>query len=500
MSVQSFFPTPFLSTVCAGALIFISPVIAQESAATDIVNDNPTEAEAQAAMLQAQLEALQAQIDALKNKAAKQEKAIAYKGAPEFSGDGWKFKMRGRFMYDGSIISNPRDRIAGKDFGFNSRVRRVRLGAEGDLGGGFGFSAEADFANSAVGFGDVVLKWKPKDSSVELTIGNHETFNSLEQQTSSRFISFNERAQIDEAFYSGRRLGVSATYVVPDTFSLQVGAFNDAIQSSLGNDDYLLGARAVYATKMGSTQLHFGGTVQYRRFQSNTQSNNYQARPMSQGVGTRFVATSGSTAFLNSAGTAAASSTLIGSSTSGISTKGDTSFGLEALAVNGPFHAVAQAQFLKSDAYPLTAVFRGGDATSGARLADNPSFWGGYAEIGYFLTGETRGYKGFKWDRTKVLNPVSKGGMGAFQVIARYDRLDLTDTVGSVIVNGGVQTAYQAGLQWLPIDYVRFYLNYARVEVKGGPLAATVVPVSTKAINERTYGSDVIQTRVAFDF
>jgi phosphate-selective porin OprO/OprP len=221
---------------------------------------------------------------------------------------------------------------------------------------------------------------------------------------------------------------------------------------------------------------------------------------MSQGVGTRFVATSGSTAFLNNTGTAAASSTLIGSSTSGISTKGDTSFGLEALAVNGPFHAVAQAQFLKSDAYPLTAVFTGGDATSGARLAGNPSFWGGYAEVGYFLTGETRGYKGFKWDRTKVLNPVSKGGMGAFQVIARYDRLDLTDTVGSVIVNGGVQTAYQAGLQWLPIDYVRFYLNYARVEVKGGPLAATVVPVSTKAINERTYGSDVIQTRVAFDF
>jgi phosphate-selective porin OprO and OprP len=495
MHLPSLFRLSFLTSVCASALVLAAPALAQ-----DAVNDSPTDAEAQAAMLQAQLEALQAQIDALKTKAAAQEKAIAYKGSPEFSGDGWKFKMRGRFMYDGSIISNPGDRINSKDFGFNTRVRRVRLGAEGELGGGLGFSAEFDFANAAVGYGDVVLKWKPTGSNLELIIGNHETFNSLEQQSSSRFISFNERAQIDEAFYSGRRLGLSATYTIPDTFSLQVGAFNDAIQAGLGNDDYLLGARAVYATKMGNTQLHVGGTVQYRRFQSNTQSNNYQARPVSQGVGTRFVATSGATAFLNSTGTAAAATTLIGTSNAGISSKGDTSFGLEALAVNGPFHAVAQAQFLKSDAYPLTAVFTGGDATSGARLAGNPSFWGGYAEVGYFLTGETRGYRGFRWDRTKVLNPVSKGGMGAFQVIARYDRLDLTDTVGSVIVNGGVQTAYQAGLQWLPIDYVRFYLNYARVEVKGGPLASTVVPVSTTAINERKFGSDVIQTRVAFDF
>ena len=55
----------------------------------------------------------------------------------------------------------------------------------------------------------------------------------------------------------------------------------------------------------------------------------------------------------------------------------------------------------------------------------NPSFWGGYIEAGYFITGETRGYKNGTWDRTKVLKPFSKGGMGAFQVIGRVDYLDL---------------------------------------------------------------------------
>ena len=48
----------------------------------------------------------------------------------------------------------------------------------------------------------------------------------------------------------------------------------------------------------------------------------------------------------------------------------------------------------------------------------NPSFWGGYIEAGYFLTGETRGYKNGTWDRTKVLKPFSKGGSGAFQINA----------------------------------------------------------------------------------
>ena len=55
----------------------------------------------------------------------------------------------------------------------------------------------------------------------------------------------------------------------------------------------------------------------------------------------------------------------------------------------------------------------------------NPSFWGGYVEAGYFLTGETRGYKAGAWDRTKVLKPFSKGGFGAVQVIGRVDYLDL---------------------------------------------------------------------------
>jgi phosphate-selective porin OprO and OprP len=493
-----------LKSACAGGLVFAGggQAMAQGTETTDV--------EAQATMLQAQLEALQAQIDSLKEKAAKAEKQIAYKGAPEISGDGWKFKMRGRFQYDAGITTNPDKtkfiNAAGKDFGFNSRIRRFRLGAEGEFGGGFSFSGEADFANAAVGFGDVILKYKPNNGPLEFTFGNHETLNSLEQMTSSRFISFNERNQTNEAFYSGRRLGVSASYVVPDTLLVSAGAFNDAIQATVGNDDYVLGARVVYATKYDTTQIQLGLTAQYRQFQKDTQSNNYRARPVTQEVATRLVATSGATAFLNASGSAAATTALIGTAGNGsIAASGDRTFGYEALAIHGPFHFASEAQVLKVNALPLTQLLVNGDAAAGAaRLPGKPTFWGGYVEIGYFFTGESRGYKNFKWDRTKVLNPVSKGGYGAFQGIARIDRLDMTTAVGTggaaVLVNGGVQTAYQAGFQWLPIDYVRFYLNYAHVDVKGGPFALTAVPVSALPISERSYTTDVIQTRVAFDF
>ena len=55
--------------------------------------------------------------------------------------------------------------------------------------------------------------------------------------------------------------------------------------------------------------------------------------------------------------------------------------------------------------------------TDGTRLSTAiPSFCGGYAEVGYYLTGESRGYKGGKWDRTKVLKPFDKGGWGAIQL------------------------------------------------------------------------------------
>jgi phosphate-selective porin len=65
---------------------------------------------------------------------------------------------------------------------------------------------------------------------------------------------------------------------------------------------------------------------------------------------------------------------------------------------------------------------------------------------------------------------------------------------------GGTQTSYLLALNWYPIDYIRFMLNYGRVNVEGGPLAATVDPLSTQAVDKRDYSVDVLAARMQLEF
>ncbi|HET9352467.1 MAG TPA: porin, partial [Sphingomicrobium sp.] len=194
-------------------------------------------------------------------------------------------------------------------------------------------------------------------------------------------------------------------------------------------------------------------------------------------------------------------------------------------------HIAAEAQYLKSNAYdagdqidfvadPLDLFATTGGSTSSFLVSDgNPSFWGGYVEAGYFLTGETRGYKNGMWDRTKVLKPFSKGGMGALQVVGRVDYLDLqTNKLHLACTNnfsvanscpasvnytrGGKQLGLQLGLTWIPEDYVRVLLNYSHAEITGGPLADEVSGLSSSNpdIADEDYGVDVVQARFQIDF
>lgn len=425
-----------LATALFGSQAWAGSALAQE------VSDS----EASAQMLQAQLEALQAQMNDLKERLGKAEKTQSWKGAPQAAGSGFTFKVRGRMQYDAGLVSDPDDLADSKDLGFQSYFRRVRLGVEGSMPGDFKYKAEFDFADGSVGYGDVLLEYAPKDSPFSVKLGNMETNYSLEQMTSSRYITFMERAQFTEAFYTGRRLGVSAGFGQGD-FRIDAGVFNTPITGDRNRDEWLFGARAFYAPKVGENQLHFGASYQHREFNSGTLNSRYRARPFVRSTGLRFV------------------------DTGNVAAKSDDNFALEAAGIFGPLHAAAEYQFMKVNAITPTDTLTGGDSVDGAtRLRDDASFQGGYFELGYFLTGETRGYKAGAFDRTKVLNPIDKGGMGAFQVNARIDYLDVSDNVSAnnvaQFVNGGKQIGYGLSLNWHPIDYVKFAAQYFYVDVK----------------------------------
>ena len=485
----------------------------------DVAKARAEAAEAKAALAVAQADAAKA--DAARAAAVKPAEpafAVNWKGAPEITGkDGWTFKPRGRLHIDSGSVSAPGSYTAATLGDLRTRVRRVRLGFEGTVPGGLGYKVEADLANGSVGFGDVWLVYTPGNAPLTVRLGNFETLNSMEQISSSNFTSFIERASFNDAFVNARRLGAALAYKSKnDDWRAEAGLFaGHSIDSSLDNDGWIGAARLVYAPKALGGQLHLGVNYQYRDFASNVaggtsagtampstnQLARYRARPNSQLTDVRFVDT----------GSFAASS--------------DQLLGVEAMAIFKGLYLAGEAQWARANAYQAGDIALGADAFSGGNQAvvptANPGFFGAYGEVGYFLTGETRGYKrgDGTWARTKVLNPVNKGGSGAFQVAARYEYLDLEDDAltGGATNNfatgtsslaalaarqgrGGTQSSYLLGLNWYATDYVRLMLNYARVEVRGGPIAALANPLSTLPVNQRQYGVDVLQTRFQIDF
>ena len=513
-----------MGSVATAAMLVANPALAQS-------NDAEIEAlRAEVAALKAQLADLSAKVDkaaaapapapapvavAEKKADAKPAPEISFKGAPEIkTADGWSFKPRGRLHYDAGYVSIPGDYAASRNLGFNSRVRRVRLGAEGTMPGGFGYKVEADFANSSTNFGDVFLSYSPANAPIVVRIGNFETLNGLEQVSSSNNNSFLERAAFNDAFLNSRRLGAAvAWHSQNDDVRAEIAMFTaHSIDSSFDNDGWIGAARLVYAPKALGGQLHFGLGYQHREFASNGgvagvnnpstgQLARYRARPNTQLTDVRFV------------------------DTGSFAAKSDRIIGVEAAAIFKGLYLAGEAQWLKADAYQAGDLASGLDVFSGGNsavvAATNPEFFGAYGEIGYFLTGETRGYKrgDGTWNRTKVLNPINKGGSGAFQLMARIDHVDLDDAalkngltnnfttgatslaaLNSRLGRGGSQTGYLLGFNWYPIDYIRFMLNYGRIDVEGGPIAALVDPTSTVAIDQRGYGVDLFQARMQIEF
>ena len=372
------------------------------------------------------------------------ETSITLKAAPliETQG-GWSFKPRGRLNIDAGFVAAP-DSVDTTD-GFGSELRRARLGVEGTNPGGFGYKFEADFAGNEVELADAILYYS--QDAFSLTVGQHNSFQSLEELTSSRFTSFIERAAFTDAFNFERRLGISGQYDGEDVI-LQVGAFSDNI-GDLPGKNHSFDGRAVWLPTFGDAQLHLGASVHYTDIEDDD-TVRYRQRPLVHFTSTRFI------------------------DTRSFEANSEFGYGAEAAFISGPFHAAGEAFWQETD--------RPGD------LAD-PTFFGGYAEAGLFLTpGDTRGYKNGQFDRVKPVSELGGGGPGAVQIVARYDYLDLND-VGIV---GGMQNGYFLSLIWTPTDYTRLLLNYGRLAYDDAVLPA--------ADGDTDYSVDSVGVRAQIDF
>jgi phosphate-selective porin OprO/OprP len=375
---------------------------------------------------------------------AKPATDVTWDGAPKLATkDGWSFKPRGRLQLDTAGVNAPGTTAS---LGIATELRRTFMGFDGTMPGGFGYRIEADFANSSVDLTDVYLTWKASPK-LTLTVGQHKPFQSMEDMTSDLFTSFMERAAFNTAFGFERRVGASATYQ-GKALIVQGGVFTDNATdlNADTNNSYSVDTRVVLMPKLGDAQLHLGGSFHVREFNDLTSTTRYRVRPFVHTTDVRLV---GTPVF---------------------SANGETNYGLEAAYIAGRFHATAESSWLKAH--------RPG-------LAD-PTFNGGYAELGYLLTDDVTAYKNGAYDRIRPKHALGKGGIGAVQANLRYDWLDLADGV----ILGGRQQVLGASLLWIPTDYVRFIANYGHLWLNDAP-----------ALSGKTdYHADSLGLRAQFDF
>jgi phosphate-selective porin OprO and OprP len=401
---------------------------------------------------------------------------VKWKGAPEFtSGDGekFKFKVRGRLMTDYNGIDQD-EPITGEGDISAVELRRARLGVEGVVWYDWKYKFEIDFAGDDVAIKDAYVAYANWINGIEMSevrAGNQYVYTSLEQMTSSRFITFMERTAFTDAFLpsveADRQIG-AAVLLGNEHWSFQSGYYG----ASTGEANDMPGQEEFDTDKMSASVrgtvapinrevngvnqvLHFGGS--YRHRDAGTLNDcgeavcddlnafyQYRARGADLHLADRFV----DTPQIFSA---------------------DDMFVLEAAFVWGPFSMQGEYAQLEAD-IPANIQTLGFDADP--RIS--PTYNGWYVDASWYLTGETRNYEAAEgiFGRTKVKKPVfgGSGGWGAWQIAGRYDVIDLSDKAANIgaCTECGEQETWLVGVNWLLTDYTAIKLNVTQSKITGG--------------------------------
>ena len=466
-----------------GRYLLGSSVIALVAASGSSASaDSNEQLAAQLKVMQAQIERLQRQIEennaaasAARNAAARSEAAqaaaadsaaaaeaaaskgggdkkddldlkVKWKGAPELSSKDGKFRMkvRGRLNFDYNAIDQDED-VTGIPDVNAFEIRRARLGVEGTVWKDVDYKFEVDFANDITAIKDAYFEYTGWGPEFKIRVGNFKTFNSLEHIMSANFIEFMERAAFVDAagFGLDRQIGLGALYQ-REHFTLAAGVFGPhPFDEERWFQDVKTGSARVTAAPINreGEVLHLGASWRSRGGATDLRSNpiaandqffTYSARGADLHLASRFIV---APAIFDK----------------------DTFYGLEAAYVWGPWSIQGEYGQLQAD---INERFVGND----------PTYWGYYVEASWFITGETRPYKFGEFTRQKVLNPVFEGGHGAWQLLARYDVLSLTDNAETIALCStcGEQKTWQLGVNWWLNDHTRIMFNYGQSEIAGG--------------------------------
>lgn len=368
--------------------------------------------------------------------AAKSLPEIDTKGKLEIrSKDGdFVWRLGGRVQVDAALY----DDDDGTDLGSGSEFRRARLEMGGTVWRVWDFMLQYDFTDTgAEGIRDAYIRYTGfKPYLTGITVGQFKEPFSLEELTSSKYISFMERA-LPNVFAPARNRGIGASTAFADMFTVAAGVFGEGVDADeYDNDDASEGwagtGRITFAPIHTATRVVHLGVAGSWRTPDEADMIRFRQRPESHVTDVRLI------------------------NTGAIDADDFARFGAEAAAVYG--------------AFSLQGEYMGTQVNRQTPGSPDLEFEGWYVFGSWFLTGESRAYEFDKgaFGNIKPTRVVGKGGVGAWELLARLSNLDLND--GDI--QGGEQEDVTVGLNWYPTSNLRLYLNYIQVlDVNRGDFA-----------------------------
>lgn len=310
------------------------------------------------------------------------------------------------------------------DMGNGIEVRRARLALK-PTWGVWSAQFDIDFSDNAVEIKDMWVAFNGLKNT-QITLGNHKGQWSMEEVTSSRYITFMERG-LPNAFAPERRLGLSvATWgsrwrAFAGIFGQESGDVDESGENEALNYNLRLSGLPLFSDK-GFLHLGFalghcvptagsGDTVKFNsRPESHVTMNKYLSTGKIKNVDAW------------------------------------DQYGLEFAASLGPV-------LLQSE-YAWVDVKRNNDKPTA-------KFSGYYAFLSWFVTGEKRPYNIEEGEAAGRIMPKNKG-LGAIELAARISSLNLNDEDSSGIM-GGKGNNVTLAANWYPYSNLKFCVNYIMV-------------------------------------
>jgi phosphate-selective porin OprO/OprP len=356
--------------------------------------------------------------------------------------------LGGRIQVDGAWYNKDEVDLDPKN---GTEFRRARLFVDGTMYDVWDFKAQYDFAGNGTEIKDAYIRYT--GFPFKVTVGQFKQPFSLEELTSSKYITFMERAMPVDAFATSRRIGLGTNYA-SDHWTLAASLYGreEDDQPENGPDQgYGVGARLTWAPWNEKTRvLHFGAAGAWEN--PNDNDVRFRTRFETHKTDTRLVDTGDPTI---------------------PEPDNFTRYGLEAATVLGPFSL--QGEYI-------------GIAAQSDEVSD-PDFDGWYIYGSWFLTGESRHYKKGAFSRVTPKSTVGRsGGIGAWELAVRYSSIDLDDAD----TLGGEEDNITVGINWYATKYVRFMANYVMADAD--KVSADIDP------NQEDDSPDVFQVRAQIDF